>query len=136
METLPGIKGWFKNLTAWPEETVDPRNYSDRLLNIEPGLVYPARAGSFNGSMRITINNEMTVDIPIHELWRPLRGLDSGGNLVLDGRFNELQIFGSEAAGNAAVLGKAFLSQVSPFSAIDLHIIVSKKYTGLPVCRL
>jgi hypothetical protein len=136
-ETLSAVKDWFSDVTSWPgNKTAVPGDYSGKLLNIEPGLVYLTAAGSFNGSMRITINNEMTVDIPTHELWRPLRGLDGKGNLVSDSRFNELQIFGSEAAGNAAVLGKAFLSQVSPSITIDLHIVVFKKYTGLSICRL
>ena len=69
--------------------------------------------GSFNGIMTVTLKGGMKVEIPTHELWRPLRGLDPDGNFILHGSHNELQIYGnSTALGDAPILGKAFLSQV------------------------
>jgi hypothetical protein len=100
-------------MANWSGGTVEPAKYSEKLVNLEPGLVYPKEAVPFNGSMRITIGDDLTVEIPFYELWRPLRGLDKTGDVVLDNDFNELQVYGSAAAGDAGVLGKAFLSQVS-----------------------
>ncbi|KAK4031426.1 hypothetical protein C8A01DRAFT_21342 [Parachaetomium inaequale] len=114
--SLEAVDSFFKSATGWAGGPVsDPHNFSTNLVDLEPGLVYPAAAGSFNATLSITINNEFTVEVPTHELWRPLRGLDAAGNVALDSRFNELQIYGSKAAGYAPVLGKAFLSQVYLF---------------------
>jgi hypothetical protein len=63
--------------------------------------------------MRITLQGGFVVDIPVHEMQRPLRGLDRDGQPVLDEDHTELQIYGREASGFAPVLGKAFLSQVT-----------------------
>lgn len=110
---MGNVNSFFQDVTGWTQGPIaDPHNYSANLVDLEPGWVYPAAAGSFNATLSITINNEFTVEIPTHELWRPLRGLDGSGNVVLDSRFNELQVYGSKAAGYAPVLGKAFLSQV------------------------
>jgi hypothetical protein len=95
---------------------VTPSEYQDHLANLEPGLVYPrSAAAAFNGSMRITLKGGLVVDIPVHEMQRPLRGLNSDGKPVLDPELTELQIYGREAPVFAPVLGKAFLSQVSHF---------------------
>jgi hypothetical protein len=82
-------------------------------LNLEPGIVYPSSSGDFNATLRFTINNELTVDIPHYELERPLRVLDTDGNPVLDMNYNELQIYATPAPEDGPVVGKAFLSQVS-----------------------
>lgn len=113
-ETVDKVMTWFSDLTSYTEEPVKPEKYNDKLLNLEPGLVYPRAAGSFNGSMRVTIGKDFTVDVPLHELWRPLRGLDSTGEMILHDGFNELQVYGADARESlyAPVLGKAFLSQV------------------------
>lgn len=113
-ETVDKVMTWFNDLTSYTGEPVKPEKYNDKLLNLEPGLVYPRAAGSFNGSMRVTIGKDFTVDVPLHELWRPLRGLDSTGEMILHDGFNELQVYGADARESlyAPVLGKAFLSQV------------------------
>jgi hypothetical protein len=106
------VEEFFKAVTGYGGDAVDPSVYKDNLLNLEPGLVYPASAGSFEGTMRLTLEDKLTVDIPFYELLRPLRGLDENGSLVLHPEYNELQVFREEAPGDAPVLGKAFLSQV------------------------
>ena len=139
-ESVNNVKSWFNDLTLWSGETVKPEEYKDTLLNLEPGLVYPAKAGSFNGSMRITIDKDLTVDIPLHELWRPLRGLDADGKMILHDRFNELQIYGADASQSlyAPVLGKAFLSQVSFLSRVrsSLMYLTAVSRIGVFVCQL
>ncbi|KAK0649778.1 hypothetical protein B0T16DRAFT_324696 [Cercophora newfieldiana] len=91
---------------------VEPSSYSDRLLNLEPGIVYRKDAADFNATLRFTINYNQTVEVPFHEVQRSLRGLDKNGAVIVDPDYNELQIYGTPAEGDAAVLGKAFLSQV------------------------
>ena len=91
---------------------VQPSEYADTLLNLEPGLVYPTIAGELNATLRLTINENQTVDIPLHEVQRPLRGLNPEGGYTTSSEFSELQIYGVPAEGYATVLGKAFLSQV------------------------
>jgi hypothetical protein len=66
----------------------------------------------FNTTLKFTINYNQTVIIPFYEMQRNLRGLGSNGEVVVDDDYKELQIDGSPAAGDAAVLGKVFLSQV------------------------
>jgi hypothetical protein len=117
---VDSIEGWLSGLLRPPSQTVAPAEYSSALINLEPGLVYPAAAGSFNGSMSITIDNNMTVEIPLGELWRPLRGLNARGEVVLNDSYNELQIYGSPVAQYASVLGKAFLSQVRRRPVVDI----------------
>jgi hypothetical protein len=89
-----------------------PAEYSSKVIDLEPGFVFPSKAPSFDGSMTLLINGSMIVDIPLYELWRPLRGLGTDGEYELDTNYTELQIYATEGDGNAAVLGKAFLSQV------------------------
>ncbi|GAB1314687.1 hypothetical protein MFIFM68171_04897 [Madurella fahalii] len=113
--TVDKVENYFREVTGYNGETVDPVVYRDRLLNLEPGLAFPASAGSFNGTLRLTIEDKLTVDIPLYELQRPLRGLDSNGRVVLEPEYNELQIYRQEAPNDAPVLGKAFLSQVYLF---------------------
>lgn len=96
-----------------------PTDYQNSLLNIEPGLVYPSSIKDLNVTLRITITDlsggqPQTVEIPFHELQRPLRGLDSKGVVVSDNNYTEIQIYKDGTANNAAVLGRAFLSQVLP----------------------
>lgn len=116
--TVDDIRHFVESVSGYSGQTVGPTAYRDKLLNLEPGVVYPASSGSsFNGTMRLTIENDLTVDIPFYELDMPLRGLDGQGNPVLDPDYRELQIYGSAASGDAPVLGKAFLSQVSSLVA-------------------
>ncbi|KAK3939396.1 hypothetical protein QBC46DRAFT_438060 [Diplogelasinospora grovesii] len=118
---LKQFQQYFAQYTKYTGAPVDPSKYqSSSLFNLEPGIVYPASAGDFNFTLRFTINDDLTVEIPLYELWRPLRGLDANGNLVLDTGYNELQIYGSPAPEDAPVLGKAFLSQV--ISTLDLTL--------------
>lgn len=95
-------------------------DYADSLVNLEPGLVYHSDAGQFNTALRFTLKPEgskdsLTVEIPQYEFQRPLRGLDKAGAVKVDTNYTELQIFGDPATGDAAVLGKVFLSQVYLF---------------------
>lgn len=115
LESIESIKRLFSNLTGYQGSPVSPQEYSKDLLNFEPGLVYPADAGSFNGSFRFVLENSLVVDIPAYELWSPLRGLDKAGALVIDRRYNELKVFHEGSPAHASVLGKAFLSQVGRF---------------------
>jgi len=91
---------------------VEPSEYSSRLFNLEPGLVYRKDPTPFNTTLKFTINYNQTVIVPFFEMERSLRGLDPDGEVIVDEDYNELQIFGSPAQGDAAVLGKVFLSQV------------------------
>jgi hypothetical protein len=100
----------FKDLVKGP--LVEPSAYADRLLNLEPGIVYRKDEADFNATLRFTINYNQTVEVPFYEVQRSLRGLDPNGAVVVDPDYNELQIFGTPADGDAVVLGKAFLSQV------------------------
>jgi hypothetical protein len=90
---------------------VDPSAYSP-LFNLEPGLVYPSSIGGFNASFLFTLDSGLTIEIPQHELERPLRVLDTDGSRVLEPAYNELQIFGTAAPEDGPVVGKGFLSQV------------------------
>ncbi|KAJ4291301.1 hypothetical protein N0V88_006305 [Collariella sp. IMI 366227] len=113
------LKDALKTVPSFGEGPVDSSKYKNKLFNLEPGLVYPASAGHFNGTMRVTIDRSMTVTIPTHELWRPLRGLNSEGKVDTDSNYNELQIYAPENDADAPVLGKAFLSQVMLFVDYD-----------------
>ncbi|KAK4119131.1 hypothetical protein N657DRAFT_650550 [Parathielavia appendiculata] len=114
--TLDQLRRFFASVTQHQDPPVPPNEYQHKIANLEPGLVYPRSAAlSFNGSMRIILKGGFTVDIPVHEMQRPLRGLDQEGMPVLDQDFTELQVYGREAPGFAPVLGKAFLSQVYLF---------------------
>lgn len=118
------IESSFRFVTGYSGKTVDPHEYKDRLLNLEPGLVYPASAGSFNATMRLTIEDKLTVEIPFHELQRPLRGLDRNGSVITAPEYNELQVYREKAPGDAPVLGKAFLSQVLELSFEGLLLVL------------
>ncbi|KAK4652735.1 hypothetical protein QC762_500605 [Podospora pseudocomata] len=118
-ETLSALLGYVNQTTEQRTHLVPVTEYADELVNLEPGLVYRRSSGEFNAALRFTINDKMTVEVPFHELQRPLRGLDSNGAAVLNTSYNELQIFGDPAPGNAPVLGKAFLSQVYLFVDYD-----------------
>ncbi|KAK0624929.1 hypothetical protein B0T17DRAFT_462990, partial [Bombardia bombarda] len=112
---LDQVQAFFKQHTSHLEDPVLPAAYSNKILNLEPGIVYPSSAGQFNATLRFTINNGLTVDIPSYEFQRPLRGLDANGSVVLDPDYNELQIYGSPAPEDGPVVGKAFLSQLYLF---------------------
>ncbi|KAK4176682.1 hypothetical protein QBC36DRAFT_238415 [Triangularia setosa] len=118
-ETLSALLGYVNQTTRQRTNLVPVTQYADELVNLEPGLVYRRQSGEFNAALRFTINDKMTVEVPYHELQRPLRGLDDNGAAVLDTSYNELQIFGDPAPGNAPVLGNAFLSQVYLFVDYD-----------------
>ena len=109
---MKAVKDWFTELTGWNNASATVQQYSKNAVDIERGLVFTSKAPSFDGSMTIVINGSMIVEIPLYELWRPLRGLNTDGEYELDHEYNELQIYASEGDIDAAVLGKAFLSQV------------------------
>jgi hypothetical protein len=106
------LQQYFMQYTKYSNLTVPQSDYSP-LLDLEPGIVYPSSNGDFNASLRFTINNQLTVDIPYYELARPLRVLDTDGKPVLDTVYNELQIYATPAPEDGPLVGKAFLSQVS-----------------------
>ncbi|KAM7219685.1 hypothetical protein V8F06_004898 [Rhypophila decipiens] len=93
---------------------IAPTDYDNELYNLEPGTVYPAEFGNFNITLRITIANGLTVEIPSHEFQRPLRGLDKAGKPTVDTSKNELQIYHYSPGEpqDSPVFGKAFLSQL------------------------
>lgn len=103
---------YFKQHTNYSGPLVSPSTYSPG-WNVEPGLVYPSSFKNFNATLRFTIDNGLTVDIPHYEVERPLRVLDTDGRPSLNTSYQELQIFNTAAPEDAPVLGKAFLSQVS-----------------------
>jgi hypothetical protein len=97
------------SVTGW---SPIPDNNTNNLFIPEPGLIYPSSTG-FNGSLRFTLDDGFTVEIPNSELQHPLRGLDKNGDYVLQPNVTEVNVY-SEAL-NAWVLGKVFLSQVNHF---------------------
>lgn len=113
-ETLSTLRDYVNQIAGSRVKFLGPGEYSKRLVNLEPGLVFPAGV-DFNATLRFVINDNMTIDVPHYEFQRPLRGLDENGTIVLDPSFHELQIYGDPAPLNAPVLGKAFLSQVYLF---------------------
>lgn len=90
---------------------VNRTDYPD-IYNMEEGLVFSS-ALQLTMSIEITIENKFTVTIPTHEIVNPLRGLNPEGQFALDPKFTEIGIFRSNPLEDSAVLGKAFLSQVS-----------------------
>ncbi|KAK0710467.1 hypothetical protein B0T21DRAFT_297991 [Apiosordaria backusii] len=121
-ETLSTLLGYINQTTGQRTSLVPVSEYADELVNLEPGLVYRRQSGEFNAALRFTLNDKMTVEVPYHELQRPLRGLNDNGAAVLDTNYNELQIFSDAAPGNAPVLGKAFLSQVRAIPALTTEL--------------
>jgi hypothetical protein len=110
----------YDNLFRFPQtvlqafQTVTGNTTADPNLYIaEPGLNYPQMTG-FNGSLIFTLNDGYEVEIPNDELSNPLRGIDTNGARVLQPNITEVGIFYQEAPLNTAVVGKVFLSQVSP----------------------
>lgn len=69
----------FMSVTAWSKMI----GYNPNSLFLpEPGLTYPSSIG-FNGSLKFTLDDGFTVEIPNSELQHPLRGLDEGGDYAL-----------------------------------------------------
>lgn len=105
-----------KNLVPTMERILDSQLVSsppdpDIWIN-EPGLLFGFNdSSSFNGSLVFTLDQNFTVEIPSHEIVRPLRGLAPNGSNVINDQFTELQVYPVEPL-DAAVLGKIFLSQV------------------------
>jgi hypothetical protein len=97
----------FKQLTGWSKILYD----SDALYVPEPGLMYPSTTG-FNGSLKFFLNNGLTVEIPNSELQQPLRGLDRNGGYAVQSNVTQVKIYSEPL--DAWVLGKVFLSRVSP----------------------
>ncbi|KAM7190834.1 hypothetical protein V8F33_009257 [Rhypophila sp. PSN 637] len=104
----------IRDFTGKELDPVAPRDYENELYNLEPGIVYPSEFGNFNITLRITIGNNLTVEIPSHEFQRPLRGLDKAGKPTVDTSKIELQIYHYSPGEpqNSPVFGKAFLSQL------------------------
>lgn len=130
------IRDLIKDVTKYAGDPILPAAYQDILLNLEPGIVYPKSAGEFNMTMRITINNELTVQVPHYELQRPLRGLDKDGKVVSNDAYNELQIYGDNPAENSPVIGKAVLSQLYLFvdyETMMFHLALQNTNANTPV---
>jgi hypothetical protein len=86
------------------------------MVVLEPGITYhnsPNSTFGFNASLIITLNNGFQVEIPNYELVHPLRGLAKNGSRVLNTTIMEVQVYSDPVPLGSAVLGKAFLSQVS-----------------------
>ncbi|KAK0654968.1 hypothetical protein B0T16DRAFT_292522, partial [Cercophora newfieldiana] len=109
---LDQFRTLFQETTGFSGGHVRPSEYHNGLLNIEAGMVFPTPPEQFNASLRLTLNYNLTVDIPWHEFQQPLRGLDATGKPAVDTNYTEYQLFEIPAEGDAPVLGKAFLSQV------------------------
>lgn len=109
--TLAAFKSLFNQITNWDGEPLVSLTNSN-LSVTEPGLWYNSNY-TFGGSFIITLDNGLVVEIPNYELERPVRGIAPDGSIVLDPRYNEVQIFHDDAPADATVLPTAFLSQVS-----------------------
>lgn len=116
---------------------VEPKEYADKLFNLEPGLVYRKDSGAdLNATLRFTINYNQTVEIPFYEVQRSLVGLDTNGSVVVDADYNQLQIFPLPAPGDAAVLGKVFLSQLYlyvNYESMTFHLASQKAEATTPL---
>ncbi|KAK4249857.1 hypothetical protein C7999DRAFT_29726 [Corynascus novoguineensis] len=100
-------------LAATDKGPVPESSYPD-IYNLEPGLVYNTSA-KFRVTMKVSLENGLTVTIPHHEMVRPLRGLDNQGVPQVEPDYREVAVYATQAPGDAVVLGKAFLSQVYLF---------------------
>ncbi|SCO78464.1 uncharacterized protein FRV6_02677 [Fusarium oxysporum] len=100
----------IKRMLGGDSALVNPSQYPN-IYSVEPGLVYNSSA-NISFSMTLTIENGLTVEIPSHELVRPLRGLDTGGVPIVNSSLTEVQVFAQEGPLEGPVLGKVFLSQV------------------------
>ncbi|KAK4446256.1 hypothetical protein QBC34DRAFT_150854 [Podospora aff. communis PSN243] len=128
------LLGQFKDLLKGTP--VEPSAYADKLVNLEPGIVYRKDTADFNATLRFTINYNQTVEVPFYEVQRSLRGLDANGAVVVDPDYNELQIYGTPADGDAAVLGKAFLSQLYlyvNYESMSFHMASQKAEATTPL---
>ena len=129
--------------------------YGD-LLDLEPGLIYSVT----NSDIKyLAISLEITLDgsqhkytVPAEEMVAPLRGLNKSGAPDHDDNFREVAIYRDPGFEKAAVLGRAFLSQVhhhTPPFALPLSRCCSRwshmakqgspanfESTGISVCRL
>lgn len=132
------IKDLIKDVTSYDydKDPTRPTAYQDTLLNLEPGIVYPADSADFNMTMRITINNELTIEVPHFEFQRPLRGLDKSGNVKVNTSYNELQIYKEGPAESSPVIGKAVLSQLYLFvdyETMMFHLALQNANADTPV---
>jgi hypothetical protein len=128
------LLGQFKDLLKGT--LVEPSAYADKLVNLEPGIVYRKDTTDFNATLRFTINYNQTIEVPFYEVQRSLRGLDANGVVVVDPDYNELQIYGTPADGDAAVLGKAFLSQLYlyvNYESMSFHMASQKAEATTPL---
>jgi hypothetical protein len=86
----------------------------DEMYIPEPGLIYPSSnlTARFNGSLVIILaQSNFTVEIPVQELFNPLRGIARDGTRTVNQNFSELAVYQDPAPEDAAVLGKVFLSR-------------------------
>jgi len=57
----------FAEVSASNATSTDSSQYQG-LYDLEPGLVYPSSAGTFNVTLDITIEDSLTITIPSYEL--------------------------------------------------------------------
>lgn len=103
----------LKDYVPADQDPVDAKEAYPDLRNLEPGLVFPS--DSLKGltvTMRVTLDNGVTVTVPSEELVRPVRGLGQDGKPKINTNYTEIAIYEGGAAEDAMVLGKAFLSTV------------------------
>lgn len=85
---------------------------NNSLYVTEPGFRFPSRL-AFDGSLTIKLEGGFVIDIPPHEMSRPLRGIDANGKRVLQENVTEVAVFHEANVLGKMAFGKAFLSQVS-----------------------
>ena len=88
--------------------------------------------------MKVTLEGGLTVNIPSHELLRPLRGLDSQGQPAVDPNFSELAVYSSEAVEDSSVLGKVLLSQlhlVVDYERMQFRLAKQNQEAGTPLVK-
>ncbi|KAM7186660.1 hypothetical protein V8F20_011293 [Naviculisporaceae sp. PSN 640] len=81
----------------------------------EPSLAFFSKQATFNLTLIVALVGGFVVEIPSHEMLKPLRGLGADGSTVIDDKITEIPV-SSTSAGNTGdeplSLGRSFLSQV------------------------
>ncbi|KAM7195741.1 hypothetical protein V8F20_007311 [Naviculisporaceae sp. PSN 640] len=107
-----------------PESTHFSGTKKSEFLVLEPGLSFQTSLfPDFNMSLFITIRNGPVIEIPSHEMKRPLKGLAGDGSPVVDQNHTEILMFSQPNVGNASSFGRSFLSQVYLFVDLDNRIM-------------
>ena len=116
----------FQRLTGYYASDIELDQSNFAL--VEPGLLY--NGPKFAGSLTVTLKGGLEVKIPNSELCQPARALDRDGQYVSLGNISEVNIYNRSAPLNAAVLGRAFLSQI--YLAVNYDKKKFRLYTGVP----